>query len=77
MKRDMTGPGLHGSIKNFANDTIKYKSYITDTDNFLLKYEDIRLNQLKDEYQFKWEHNFLNLSLDDVKSLIIYIELMS
>jgi len=67
------GPPLAEAWKNFNKDTVQYFQYLTNREAYLTSYNDKRILKLYEEYGFVQKPNFSTLTMDDIKSLIMYI----
>lgn len=73
MSRDMTGPALKGVFERFSRDTFKLYAYIKNPQNFIDTTRDQRLINLHENSLFI-KPEFPNLSLNELKSIIAFIE---
>lgn len=74
MTEDMTGPALSGSIKRFDYDTLKFARYIRHPETYLHPEKDKRMILLHEQYGKMPKPVYENLTLDEVKSILLYIE---
>ena len=74
MKSDMTGPALGGTIKLWKNDTSELLLYIKDSPKYLSHSSNQRILQLHENFGEIVSHKF-DLSIDELKAIISYIEM--
>jgi len=74
MKADLTGPALGGSIKRLNNDTIAYLSFVQNSGAYIAKGHDKRIVQLYEDHERSVMQAFPNLTKEDIKAIIAYIE---
>ena len=74
MKDDMVGPALGGAIKRFNYDTLRFASYVKNPEMYLQNTRDIRLESLHQKNGGMKKPAYESLTLNEVKSIIMYIE---
>ena len=74
MSTEATGPALQNTFVNWNNDTIKYQEYINSSATYLDKYDDKRIEKIKQNSKFGLNSHRNQLDLVKVKALIYYIE---
>ena len=74
MKSDLTGPPLENSIKRWNNDTIKFGKYLNNSDEYLEKFKDKRILEMKTNYRFTANSHKYEFTAEEVNSLLFYIE---
>lgn len=74
MKNDLTGPALGGALKRFDNDTIKFASYLRNQENYLFTENDKRILLMHNEFDNVKKPVYDELTMNEIKSIIEYIE---
>jgi len=77
MVSDGTGPALYDSMKRWKHDTLKYRKYIRNSENYMKEFLDERMINLKKKFDFKGNSHVYDFSEDEITSLLIYIDAIS
>lgn len=74
MTDDMTGPALEGTLKRFDGDTLKIFRYIKNQAEYLQTEKDKRMIALNKEWSEMSKPPNEDLTLNELKSILLYIE---
>ena len=76
MKDPLAGPGLGGAIGRWRNDTVSLLSYLNNPREYINNGHDLRMIALHKEYYHAGKDNMEGLTIEEVKRLVDYIELV-
>ncbi len=74
MKSDLTGPALGGAIERWKNDTTQILKYLNDPEVYIDTTKNQQLLKVDKKFGKSVQPKFPDLTLNEVKSLIFYIE---
>jgi hypothetical protein len=74
MTEDMTGPALEGALKRFDGDTLKFFRYVKNQEEYLQTEKDKRMIALNKEWWGMSKPTNEDLTLNELKSILLYIE---
>ncbi len=74
MTEDMTGPALEGALKRFDGDTLKLFRYVKNQAKYLQTEKDKRMIALNEEWSKMAKPPNEELTLNELKSILLYIE---
>ncbi len=74
MTEDMTGPALEGALKRFDGDTLKIFRYVKNQEKYLQTEKDKRMIAMNKEWWEMSKPTNEDLTLNELKSILLYIE---
>ena len=74
MKDDMAGPALEGVFKRIDSDTLKLFEYVKNPEKYLQTKKDKRMILLHKQFGISAKPTNEDLTLNELKSILLYIE---